>query len=411
LDRDGTPWIGAGKYLVTCPAGMPPPEIAPPSARITAFATARQTWLLPSLTNWGDIRSKEASLNFQFATWGSEDQGSERVQVWLEGHEETWRDTSQDSAQYSHLREGKYTFHVRAARRLGPWGPEQTLVVRVLPPWYRTTTAMLVGLLLLIVLLRGWFVFRLRRLVAQRRALEAEVKARTIELDRANQALREQSLTDPLTGLKNRRYLQAAIHQDLRKTLHRYQFTAASARRGDLHNPDIIFFMVDIDHFKKVNDGWGHAAGDAVLGQLAEVLQRALRDTDSIVRWGGEEFLVVARDSNRLEGPRIAERICSVVRGHSFAISGSQTLAVTCSVGFTPFPCDLAYLNEASWEQVVDLADQCLYLAKRSGRNGWVGITEAQDTPDLPWEKGQLQKLVASEKVALLHSFSALSFD
>ncbi|MCE1230089.1 MAG: diguanylate cyclase [Firmicutes bacterium] len=410
VDFHGGIWVATGRYLVHSASGAIPDSLPPPKARITSFAHARQEWLLPSPAQWGDIAFQDASLTFRVATWGSEEIGSERFQVWLEGHEDGWRDTIQDHIVYPRLREGTYTFHVRAARRLGEWGPEDTLKVHIRAPWYRSWPALVVWALMLVAVIRTWLVFRLRRVLNQQRNLEEEVKARTVELNRLNEALLEQTFIDPLTGLRNRRFLQSTIHMDLRKSLHHYRSSGANARRGDLKNPDLIFLMVDIDFFKKINDRWGHSAGDLVLGQVAELLRKAMRDTDNIVRWGGEEFLVTARDSNRVEGAMIAERICTLIRNHAFVIPGDRTIPVTCSVGFAPFPCDPARLSESSWEQVIDVADHCLYIAKLSGRNGWVGVQEAFDTMPLPWEKAEIQALSEAGRIELRHSAEKLTF-
>jgi len=410
LAPDRSLWIGAGPELITCTPGMPPAWIPPPTARISAFSTPSRTWLLPTEPSWGDLPTKEASLSFDFASVEPESLGNERFQIFLEGHEDTWRDTLQNSVHYSHLKAGTYTFHVRAARKGGPWGPSSSLSFRVLPPWYLTGWALGMAVAGFLLLLRGWMLFRLRRLLKQREALEGLVECRTLELNRANEALRELSLTDPLTGLHNRRFIQMAIERDLKKSLHHYhRGSRGNARRGDLHNPDLIFFLVDLDHFKQVNDRHGHAAGDLVLQQSAEVLCRAMRDTDSVIRWGGEEFLLVARDSNRQEGAHIAERIRHDMAVHPFSIANAQSISVTCSIGFSPFPCDPEHdLDEHSWEQVVDLADKCLYKIKHSGRNGWAGITQGQETPNLPWSLTQLEELVEQGRVQMARSTPTL---
>lgn len=192
-------------------------------------------------------------------------------------------------------------------------------------------------------------------------------------LKQANLALEDMSLHDPLTGLPNRRYLAARVEEDLAqiRRLHR------SADGSPVANSDVIFMMVDIDRFKEINDTYGHAGGDEVLRQLAKVLQGALRDSDTVVRWGGEEFLILAKHTNRGDAHLLAERIRAAVAEHHFRLADGSALRRTCSIGFACYPFLPAGTPSPSWEAVVSLADQCLYAAKSSGRDMWAGLLPA----------------------------------
>ena len=132
--------------------------------------------------------------------------------------------------------------------------------------------------------------------------------------------------------------------------------------------------MVDIDHFKSVNDEFGHAAGDRVLIQTTEILREAVREADTIIRWGGEEFLIVVRQANYLEAEVLAERIRTRIAEHTFTLADGKTLHRTCSIGLTTYPFIPSAVDLFTWEQVVDIADQCLYAAKHGGRNAWIGL-------------------------------------
>jgi diguanylate cyclase (GGDEF)-like protein len=142
-----------------------------------------------------------------------------------------------------------------------------------------------------------------------------------------------------------------------------------------------VFLLLDLDHFKSVNDTHGHAAGDAVLIQTAAVLRATFRAADYVVRWGGEEFLVVARFVDRREAPELAEKLRAAVASHGFRLADGTLLRRTCSIGFAAFPFSVSQPRAVGWEEVVDAADRGLYAAKRSGRNGWVGI-EAGEAGD-----------------------------
>jgi diguanylate cyclase (GGDEF)-like protein len=193
------------------------------------------------------------------------------------------------------------------------------------------------------------------------------------ELEQARRALEAQSLTDPLTGLHNRRYLQQQIGADIAASLRHHE---ARSRRPEapLDEADLIFLLVDVDHFKRVNDQHGHAAGDTVLVQMRERLRAVLRETDHLVRWGGEEFLVVARATTRERAAGLAERLRASVAAHPFVLPEGQALACSCSVGYACFPWQPAQPRALDWAAVVERADQALYAAKRNGRNAWVGL-------------------------------------
>ncbi|MES2356452.1 MAG: GGDEF domain-containing protein [Pseudomonadota bacterium] len=195
------------------------------------------------------------------------------------------------------------------------------------------------------------------------------------ELKEAYRKLEEASLTDPLTGLSNRRFIEQHLDADVALTLRHYENWLRDATMPAPLGGDLVFFLVDMDHFKAVNDQYGHNAGDKVLIEMRQRLQEAFRESDYLVRWGGEEFLVVARDANRAEAEIMAERICESVRSREFEVDADLRLAKTCSVGFACFPFLPSHPRLLSWSQVVKLADQALYIAKYSGRNGWVGLS------------------------------------
>ncbi|WP_296000918.1 GGDEF domain-containing protein, partial [Rugamonas sp.] len=131
-------------------------------------------------------------------------------------------------------------------------------------------------------------------------------------------------------------------------------------------------FLLDVDHFKNVNDSYGHAAGDAVLKMIAENLRIVLRETDMIVRWGGEEFLAFlpAIPRNGLE--EVARRILTGISSQTIAYQ-EHRITVNVSVGFAPFPLIPGDVP-LPWERAVNLVDMALYLAKAHGRNRAYGV-------------------------------------
>lgn len=202
-------------------------------------------------------------------------------------------------------------------------------------------------------------------------ATQAQLLEKNLELEDANRRLEEVSLTDQLTGLRNRRFFLQHVDADVSMSLRRY----GDPLHASVPGRDLVFYMVDIDHFKEVNDRFGHGAGDAVLVQMQERLREVFRESDYIVRWGGEEFLVLARGIHREEAARVAERMRVAVASRQFALPDGTQLGRTCSIGFACFPFVPSHPRLLSWTEVVELADQGLYLAKRSGRDAWASVT------------------------------------
>ena len=201
----------------------------------------------------------------------------------------------------------------------------------------------------------------------------ALLKARLMETLKAqNEKLEDASLTDQLTSLRNRRYLLKYLDSDIALTLRSHRGRAPDEPPPP--NSDLLFFILDIDHFKEINDAYGHAAGDRVLVQIKHIMEQVFRESDFLVRWGGEEFLMVARFSNRKAAPLMAERLRQAVNRYQFDIGDGQYVQRTCSIGFACFPYLVSEPLAFSWNQVVDIADMCLYAAKRSQRDCWVGV-------------------------------------
>jgi diguanylate cyclase (GGDEF)-like protein len=185
---------------------------------------------------------------------------------------------------------------------------------------------------------------------------------------------RQLAVTDPLTGLKNRRYLLLTMGGDIAAAERKRRNAPFGVRPSDA---DLVFLLIDLDRFKSVNDEFGHQAGDAMLMQVAEVLRESCRASDSIARWGGDEFLVVSRFSDRRTGSVLAERIRVAIEQRVFDLGDGRTVQRSCSLGFASFPFSIAYPGALTWEQVVAVADQALSRAMRAGSNRWVGVSSS----------------------------------
>lgn len=195
-------------------------------------------------------------------------------------------------------------------------------------------------------------------------SLYRKVRSANAQLQEKNHELKQQSVRDPLTGLYNRRHFQDYMrnHQHTEK---RGAGTSGEEMVGAL-------FLLDVDHFKNVNDTHGHAAGDAVLKGIAHSLRDILRDTDMIVRWGGEEFIAFLPAIPKSGLDEVARRLLSGISANAVEHQDKQ-LSANVSIGFAPYP--LAPAGQAlSWERAVNLVDMALYLAKAHGRNRAYGV-------------------------------------
>ncbi|WP_333607272.1 ligand-binding sensor domain-containing diguanylate cyclase [Arsukibacterium sp.] len=284
----------------------------------------------------------------------------------LKGFDQDWVDAAgRREAFYTNLPPGQYRFslQVRAAADYR-WSEPVTMDISLQPYWHETLWARTLLLLWLLAML--WLIFRWRwaKLAQQQLMLEQLVAQRTNELKQANQQLQQLSMQDALTGVFNRHYLDANIDQILSRV----------ARSGEA----LTMALLDADHFKSINDKLGHQVGDKVLQQLAQLIRQKSRNTDHLIRWGGEEFLLILEDS--ADAPQVLQRLLQAIRDSSWQQSGLPQ-PLTCSIGAVCFTAD------ANWQHQLQWADQALYWIKAHGRDGYLLLPESQMLPensDLP---------------------------
>lgn len=244
-------------------------------------------------------------------------------------------------------------------------------------------TTLFLGSLVAVML----FIFLLWSRYVQRRRnayLKREVRIRTKELEEKNTQLEEAyhtleqvSLRDPLTGLYNRHFLEAQLPGELNRSQYAFENSDDPLQQD---NADLLVFLLDIDNFKRINDEYGHLAGDRFLVQFTKIIHQVFRQTDLLIRWGGEEFLVVCRNTNRHQMADLAERFREAVKHHVFNLPDNITLNATCSIGFCAFPLYRDAASKLDWQKTFAITDYCLYAAKLSGRDAWVGIKDARDS-------------------------------
>lgn len=189
---------------------------------------------------------------------------------------------------------------------------------------------------------------------ANTRELEARVQERTAELSAANQQLEQLAVSDALTGLLNRRALLNVVQREMAR------------EKRYAHGLALIIF--DIDHFKKINDCYGHLVGDTVLKHVAALSHSVVRNTDKVARFGGEEFVVVASEIDQCGALKLAEHLHTALRSTDIAIN-HEVLRITASFGVA-----MMDLDDEKPEQIIQRADEALYAAKAGGRDQIIAL-------------------------------------
>ncbi len=396
LLRDGQLWLPTrdGALLVrlaTAEAGTPRPvRIESVATQARAYVPGKDTLRLPM-----DARD----LRFDFTVPAFQPTRLPRLRYRLVGFDQRWRELdnpSLRSASYINLPPNQYRFEVADFSRADPLAGSAHLDV-IVPPHLHETLAfrVLAGLLAVALVWLGYLGLR-HRYARQRMVLEQLVQERTRDLQAANARLEQISFTDPLTGLHNRRYLTQQIPIDLS-----FYQRDPDYREG---REALVIALLDVDHFKVINDTWGHAAGDRVLEQLGRLLGELKRSGDYVARWGGEEFLLVLRPLPRGSVALIGERLRSHIAAHRFDLGNGEEHRLTVSVGLVECPLFPDRPDLLGWEQLVPLADRAMYAVKNSGRNGWMAyrpLANARLPEDVSAYRNNPRQLLASGMLEL----------
>jgi diguanylate cyclase (GGDEF)-like protein len=348
-------------------------------------ATAGPLWTLKSV----DLGYQDDVVTFEFAALDYAAPQRNRYAYKLEGFDPDWVDVGNvRRVTYTNLGAGNYRFRVKGSNNDGVWNEAGIdLPVHVeAPPWLRwwafvAYALALGGALYLFVRVQQ---AKVEREALYARRLEEDVQNRTLELEARNsdledlnRKLAEASLTDSLTGLRNRRFLFEYVSKDADLVRRRY----IAIKQGDeTRTFDLSFVMIDLDHFKAINDTCGHAAGDQVLVGVRAVLERTCRTSDVLIRWGGDEFLLVGRDNDPDQVGTLAERIRGEIESTTFDIGEGRVARITCSVGYACYPFVRTEPELYGWEDMLGLADAALYAAKGL-RNAWVGFLSTAQAP------------------------------
>jgi diguanylate cyclase (GGDEF)-like protein len=391
---DGELFFGGIKgFNAFLPEQIEPNRHAPPVV-LTSFLKFNQPVALakaPHALDAVDVGYRDSVITFEFAALDFASSANNRYRYRLEGFDDSWLELgAEHRVTFTNLDSGRYRLLVHAANNDGVWNEDGlALDIRVeAPPWQRWWAyAIYLGMLALMVT-TGVRASRAkhRREVDYRMRLETEVQERTqelavrnIELERLNGRLVDASLSDPMTGLRNRRFLFEHVVQEI--DLLRRRLRERLLGQGGRVEEGTVFLIVDIDRFKHINDTLGHAAGDKVILEFVRRMQSVCRPTDVLFRWGGDEFLIIARDTTVDDACVLAEQLRQSIGGTPIEVGGGHAIPSSCSIGFAGFPFIPNAPQVGSWEETLAFADLALYAAKRGSRNAWAGCASTPETP------------------------------
>ena len=374
-DEDGSLYFGTSGGLARYSAAVQEPQlVTKPKVVITSAQLGNKQY---SPFSGPEVQYKENTLDVQFAALTYRDIDRVRCSYRLQGLETESNETTQREVRYPALPSGEYTFEVSCRSGLGVSSDPATFHFTVLRPWWQRWDVRLVALAMMLLGIAAFFKYRLAHLERERLRLEVAVAQRNTELARTNQELKEASLTDPLTGTRNRRFFDLIIPSDVNQAIRTYS-PPLSFTGG--RNRDLVLYLIDIDRFKQINDDYGHASGDRLLVEISNRINSVMRQTDVLIRWGGEEFLLLSRAAERSEAENLAARVLNAVGEDPYDLPGAaQPVQRTCSVGWAPFPWFTEKPELVGYETILKMADRALYRAKDGGRNRAFGVTPIDD--------------------------------
>lgn len=339
LDSSGSVWVGSTTGLTQFnPNNINPPMFAP-EVKLTQLRVggiiqipgAEKSALTQSLelTQQFELNYNPKTINFEFSALSYNAPQRNQFAYKLEGFDENWNYAgANNTATYTNLDPGNYVFRVKAANSGNVWNETGTSISFVIkpPPWLSSWAYFLYTSIIAFLILAGL------QLAKQRRALDKYKALSTV---------------DSLTGIYNRAGI-AAIVEGL--------FLNSEMKQG------LSLIMLDVDHFKRINDRRGHDAGDRILQELVALINRNIRAGDHLARWGGEEFILLCPSTPLENAKKLAEKLRLACANYLFE-AGSAPVAVTLSIGIASCTCSDDFTN------LLKRADSALNRAKNSGRN------------------------------------------
>jgi diguanylate cyclase (GGDEF)-like protein len=357
-DQWGEPIFGAQGGMTVIRPGWPPAVPAPAPVVVTDVRIGGKSIAGGRFNGEGStdplvLTPRTNSLAVEFSALDFSGPQHNLYAYRLSGFDRNWieTDATRRIAAYTNLPPGRYLLELRGSNRDGVWNPAEVRIpIEVLAKWYQTLWAKLALALIVIAAAPGAVVVVERRRTANLRRrqaeLEEQIAARTADLSAANARLSELATTDPLTGCANRRHF-----------MERAQSLFELGRR----TTPVSLAILDLDHFKLINDAHGHPAGDEVLRMVGQTIREQIRATDMFGRVGGEEFAVLLPDTPADQALVSLDRLRAAVAEAEVRV-GEQTIRTSASLGLAE------QRPDEDFATLYARADAALYEAKATGR-------------------------------------------
>ncbi len=365
-DNEGNLWFGTGAGISRFAKGFEPGSTSPPPVHILEIHNETEK-LANHSTPLLEQQNSSLTISYTAISFQRAPDISYRYRMNKKQENIPWRETRLNELQIDSLAAGEYQFQVTAKIGNGLWNPTPAVFnFKVTPPFWETPWFMVLVLMLLMV---AWF-YRSWRSKQHALKLEAIVHERTKQLKKVNHGLDWLAHHDSLTKLSNRHHIKEVL--------------------GGIKTPDSAIplgvLLIDLDHFKNVNDRYGHAVGDKVLQTVANMLQKVIPENHTVARWGGEEFIVLCPKARLVEIQKLVQDLLHGCQQIEVSVEAEQTIHIKCSIGFTYLSKLLDQENLGKQiENSIQLADIALYQAKEQGRNQACGylIKQAIDESTL----------------------------
>lgn len=363
VDEEGTMYFGGIHGITTIPGHIQEGALSIPRVYITQIDVFQEPYEDKKVYyNDETLRFEpdETFLSFNFVALDYDSPEKTRFTYRLIGFDSDWINAGTSNyVTYSKLPEGNYTLEVFAETARGNKSEVEKLQFKIAAPWYRTWFAYAIYFLLFCMLISAIYKIREGKRMHLRNKELATINEK---LEQANNQLEKLSTRDPLTGVFNRRYLSVRLDEELHLAI-----------RSQIQ---LTLVMLDLDNFKSINDDFGHLIGDHYLQAVGTALQEALpRSTDFVVRYGGDEFLIVLFDT-ALEGAVIVSNQIRKSIEDIVLVDEEKTLDIqtTCSMGVV---CLVPEKNTTT-DDITKMADEALYEAKNQGKNKVVFSKQTQ---------------------------------
>ena len=316
------------------------------------------------------------------------------------------RGTTEKTLDFSNVQSGLHEFSISAYRSDYPTKfSEKRLVFKIKPAFYKEKWFVATAPILAVLLIIFFIFINRRRSMIRKAEITRLINEKTAELQIKNNALKEAVMKDPLTGLMNRRYMFDVEERKIRRFIEsRDRKIHLLDNRNMFEKNDIVYgvIMMDIDHFKRVNDLYGHDAGDMVLKGVAEVMQESVRADDILIRWGGEEFLIVLKNIPLNKMLEVVKKIRKAIEKRPFTTQGGTTIWITVSMGVVFLPFFAADPKALAFENIITLADMGLYHSKDNGRDMATFVVPGEKMPQTPED---VSGMLSSSEFARINGF------